>query len=320
VFCCGVGRLDGAELRLQQWLLTRLDAEAAMLQALAASLSDARLLVSYNGKCFDMPLLETRYRLARTAKKPKKGSDPIFQMGSDPFFVDTFFAAHLDLLGLVRRGFGRRWPDCRLARAEQLLLGFGRADDLPGAEAPAAWLNWLRAGNPARLGAVLRHNRLDLISLVALVPALAAVVRDPHRHGADLLALARGRLRRGAPTAARDLLQAAGPTLTVAEQLLLASLHRRLGAWSDAVALWEALAADAEPAALEALAKYHEHWTGDLAAALHSVQRLPPSAARTRRRDRLLRKLAERHRPLHLSATAFSPCLQSLEGLDCGDR
>ena len=271
VFTCGIGRPDGADLVLRQWLLTRLDAEPALLDAIADGLADLELLLSYNGKSFDVPLLLTRFRLAGLGC----GLDRI---------------PHLDLLAPVRRAFSSCWPDCRLAGAERRLLGFRREDDLPGAEAPAAWLAWLRRADPSRLGAVLRHNRLDLLSLAALVPALAGMLDAPHRHGADCLALARARLRRGDSAGARALLLAAGPALSVPEQLLLATLHRRAGAWADAVALWQALAARAEPAALEALAKYHEHRSGDLDAALSHVQRLPPGSDREHRRRRLLRK------------------------------
>ena len=74
----------------------------------------------------------------------------------------------------VRRAFGREWPDCRLGTTEHRLLGFARPADLPSAEVPAVWLHWLRHRDVGRLPAVLEHNRWDLVSLVALVPALSA--------------------------------------------------------------------------------------------------------------------------------------------------
>ena len=186
---------------------------------------------------------------------------------------------HLDLLHPVRRAFATRWPDCRLASVEGRLLGHRRIDDLPGAEAPAAWLDWLRTGEGGAT-AVLAHNRLDLISLAALVPALAGVERDPIAHGADLGALARHRIRLGDASGALALLRSAQPLLVPAERLLLASLYRRRGDWEQARTVWERLAADNEPDALEALAKYHEHRSGDLRQALDLVRRLPPGLER----------------------------------------
>jgi hypothetical protein len=276
VFVCGVGRLEGDVLLLRQWLLTRLDSEQAMLTELAADLARATLLISYNGKAFDLPLLAARFRLAGLLSK----ASPDWQR------ID-----HLDLLYPVRRAFARRWPDCRLASVEQRLLGFRRDDDLPGAEAPSVWLEWLRRGDGARLGAVLRHNRLDLISLAALVPALAAVERDPARFGADVAAVARNRLRRGDTGAAAGLLQDAAAELGPDALLLLASLYRRRGDWALALAVWETLALTGQPAAIEALAKYHEHRGGDPHQALRLALQLPAGPARARRCARLERKL-----------------------------
>jgi len=271
-FTCALGRIDGDDLLLRQWLLTRLDAEPAMLAAFADGLAGVELMVSYNGKSFDLPLLLTRFRLAGLHCRLEA-------------------LGQLDLLHPVRRAFAARWPDCRLARVEQRLLGFRRAGDLPGAEAPAAWLDWLRRGDGGRLGAVLRHNRLDLISLAALVPALVQVERDPIAHDADLGALARHRIRLGDAPGALALLCSAQPLLVPAERFLLASLYRRRGDWEQARAVWERLAADNEPDALEALAKYHEHRSGDLQQALDLVRRLPPGLARDHRQQRLHRKL-----------------------------
>lgn len=275
VFVFGIARLEPASLRCRQYLLTRLDAEAAFLDCVSTELDAVSLLVSYNGRTFDLPLLETRLRLA----------------GYD---TGVLARAHLDLLQPVRRAFATRWPDCRLATCEQRLLGLTRDGDLSGAEAPAAWLDWLRRGEPQRLGAVLRHNRLDLLSLAALVPVLAAIEADPPAFDADLCALARSRIRRGDPGAARALLQRAGSALGAEEALVLAALHRRCGASAEALAIWQRLAAGAEPRALLELAKHHEHRSGDLEQALALALRLPAGAEQARRCARLRAKLARR--------------------------
>jgi len=81
-------------------------------------------------------------------------------------------APHLDLYHIARREYGGQWPDCRLQTVERQLLGLRRADDLPGSEAPAAWLDWIRDGSGA-VDRVLEHNRLDVLSLCALLGVLA---------------------------------------------------------------------------------------------------------------------------------------------------
>jgi len=116
------------------------------------------VLVSYNGKCYDSPLLKTRYRLARL-------SDPLSGLG------------HLDLLHPVRRHWKGVWENCRLATAERELLGVVREDDLPGSEAPAARLNYLRGGSARNVRRVLAHNSQDLKSLAGVLLHLASLPR-----------------------------------------------------------------------------------------------------------------------------------------------
>jgi uncharacterized protein YprB with RNaseH-like and TPR domain len=282
-FVVGIARIDGQALLLRQYLLLQLNAEPALMAAVKTELGSTRLLISFNGKCFDLPLLETRLRLAGTR-------------------LETASMAHLDLLYPVRRAFARHWPDCRLATCEQRLLGVRRADDLPGSEAPAAWLEWLRSGQPARLGAVLRHNRLDLLSLATLIPALVEVEHRPIAQGADIGAIARHLCRQQRNAAAEHLLERHRNDLDVSERLLLARLKRRRDAWADAVSIWEALIEEAGDAALLELAKYHEHVPGDCAQALAYTERLSESAATRQRRHRLQKRLSRKPKAHHDSA------------------
>ncbi|QRP65469.1 ribonuclease H-like domain-containing protein [Rhodanobacter sp. FDAARGOS 1247] len=151
--------LDG-RFRIRQLTLTTMAAETAMLHTFAEWLSGDTVLVSYNGKCYDAPLLATRYRLARLPN-PLAG------------------LAHLDLLHPVRRHWKRQWPNCRLATAERQLLGVVREDDLPGAEAPAAWLTYLRGGSARNLRRVAAHNAQDLKSLAGVLLHMARCPATP---------------------------------------------------------------------------------------------------------------------------------------------
>lgn len=274
-FVTGLARIDGQELLLRQYLLTRLDAEPAYLAAIRAELERAGLLVSYNGKSFDAPLLTTRLCLAglrcRLDAKP-----------------------HLDLLHPVRRAFSRVWPDCRLATVERLLLGLQRQGDLPGAEAPRAWLGWLRQGETAPLDGVLDHNRQDLLSLPALVSALLSSLYRPAAAGADVAAVAGHWLSRGDETMAFSVLSQDRSGLDANGLLALARLHRRRGEWRDAHRIWQSLADQGDSQATEALIKYLEHRDRDYAQALALVDRLPAGPAREHRRRRLEHKLRTR--------------------------
>ncbi|MFY2763494.1 ribonuclease H-like domain-containing protein [Arenimonas sp. MALMAid1274] len=148
-FMIGAADWHAGGLRLRQLTMATMAAETAMLGLFASWLSPQSVLVSYNGKCYDAPLLNTRYRLARLAS-PLPG------------------LVHLDLLHPSRRRWKGRWENCRLGTLERQVLGIVREDDLPGAEAPRAWLDYLRGGCARNLRRVAEHNAQDLRSLAAL--------------------------------------------------------------------------------------------------------------------------------------------------------
>jgi uncharacterized protein YprB with RNaseH-like and TPR domain len=149
-FMIGAADWQEGALRIRQLLCTQLRAERAMLECFAGWLSSDTVLSSYNGRCYDAPLLAARYRLARLP-------DPLRGL------------RHLDLLFPVRRRFRGVWENCRLATAERNWLGILREDDLPGSEAPRAWLDYLRGGDARDLRRVLAHNDQDLRTLGALL-------------------------------------------------------------------------------------------------------------------------------------------------------
>ena len=149
-FMIGAADWHQGRLRIRQLTITRMAAEEAMLRAFAQWISADTVLVSYNGKSYDAPLLATRYRLARLPN-PLAG------------------LAHIDLLHPVRRHWKHQWQNCRLATAERQLLGVVREDDLPGCEAPAAWLTYLRGGSAKNLRRVAEHNAQDLKSLAGVL-------------------------------------------------------------------------------------------------------------------------------------------------------
>jgi uncharacterized protein len=153
-FMIGAADWHAGGLRLRQLLITSMAAEAAMLEIFAQWLRPDTVLVSYNGRCYDAPLLATRYRLARQ-RNPLAG------------------LAHADLLFPVRRRFRGVWENCRLATVERRWLQVLREDDLPGSEAPRAWLDYLRGGSARDLRRVLQHNDRDLVSLGELCLKLA---------------------------------------------------------------------------------------------------------------------------------------------------
>ncbi|MBL8470419.1 MAG: ribonuclease H-like domain-containing protein [Rhodocyclaceae bacterium] len=153
-FMVGVGRLAGASFVLTQYFMQNFAAEAALLAALAGEIYAESVLVSFNGRSFDAPLIATRCQLAR---RP----DPLAAL------------PHLDLLHALRRAAAGQLPNCRLQSAEAALLGLTRKDDLPGQLAPRAWTRWLGERRADWLAALAQHNRDDILSLAVLLPLLA---------------------------------------------------------------------------------------------------------------------------------------------------
>ena len=276
-FVLGLARPEPEGLRVRQYFLTGFQGEAAMLEHGRSWLEAAGHLVTFNGKCFDVPLLATRYRLMRLATPlPAKG--------------------HLDLLHPTRAAFASRWPDCRLQTAEQRLLGFERENDLGGHLVPAAWSEFIRLGRTSDVPRVLEHNRWDLVSLAGLLSRLSAVFSQGGCADADALSVARHRLRRGDEEGALRHLAAGAPSLGIEGLLELACLHRRRGEWDRAVPIWEHLAGQGVAEALERLAKYHEHIRRDFTAALEMTEQLlarrSGEVSHLRRRQRLLARKA----------------------------
>ena len=153
VFAYGLGFLRGDELVVEQLFLRDFGEEPAMLHHLAMRLAEHPVPVTFVGKSYDRHRIAARLAVHRVQA---------------PVLTER----HVDLYHVVRRRHGKEWPDTRLRTAEQRLLGLLRHDDLPGSEAPAAFLGWVRDGT-GPVDRVLEHNRLDVLSLVALLGAVA---------------------------------------------------------------------------------------------------------------------------------------------------
>ena len=280
VFLVGLMKLVGDELEFAQCLLTRFQGESALLDYTARFARETDLLVSYNGKSFDLPLLATRFRLAGI---------------QNPF--ETY--PHLDLLHATRRAFRRVWPDCTLRSAERRLIGFERVDDLPGSMAPQVWFDWIREQRVEQMPGVVEHNALDVLSMSALTCALHGVYAQPAERLIDHRGVARYLSMRLGDGEAYEYLLAHRPQLDVESALELARLARRRRHWQVAVESWRPLAAKGHTQAIECLAKYYEHIVCDLTSALQFTETLLEI-------DGACERYAQRHRRL-LGKAAASP-------------
>ncbi len=285
-FLVGCGYFDLGAFQVRQFLLTSHAAERALLYAVADFFRGADLIVTYNGKTFDVPVMETRWLFHR------------LQMP-----LDT--VPHFDMLHPARRLWrgrsGGGAPDdsgCRLTTLERTLLDLTRVGDVGGFEIPGRFFQFLRSGDPRPLEPVLEHNRLDLVSLAAVMSRGLQLARDGHSACRDCAeALALGRIYERA--AADDRVPHAGTMLTRAESCYtrasesraadvkgealyrLGLRHRRERRYAEAAVIWRDVLELTEPHgvrrvaglgelrqfAVEALAIHHEHRERDFAGA-----------------------------------------------------
>ena len=286
-FLVGIGMIEDDGFRVQLYFMRDFDEEHAMLDALARALNDYDTVVTFNGKTFDIPLLETRYRL-------KRERNPFQRMD------------HLDLLHPSRRLWKERLGSCRLTNLESAILGFERQGDIPGALIPQRYFEYLRSGDGSKLSAVFHHNVLDIISLACmsyvLLTTLAAPDQSGLRHGQDIRGLARWLAKLGdeaqASSLYRKAIQAGMPQKDLFEALWEAAhIERRAGRHEDQVQLLRDLArgsATHRADALVELAKHFEHRRKDYGLALkmtRNAQRYAPSPELSHREQRILRKL-----------------------------
>lgn len=255
-FLVGAGCLDGDRVVVDQYFMRDFDDEPALLAALDPLFAEASGIVTFNGAGFDLPLLETRYVLAR---RRWPGA-----------------LAHIDLLRPSRRVWAASLIDCRLITLERDVLGLSRPDDVPGSLIPALYFDFLRSRRAAPLARVFGHNRDDVLSLVALLGWFAGAVARVDGFGLrpeELAGLGRLWERVDPERAAvcyREALDAGLSGLAAhAARLRLARWEKRRARWEAACALWEA-ASRAEifdPRPWEELAKFHEHRSRDMALA-----------------------------------------------------
>ena len=255
-FLVGLGRLTGDGFLLEQFFLRDLAAEAEMLAAIRPHLASAQALVTYNGKQFDAPLLDTRFRLSRM-EAPSS-------------------LLHLDLLYPARRLWRHRWDSLRLADLERNLLDFHRSDDIPGELIPSTYFDFLRRGEEGHLALVFRHNADDLLTLAAVAAHALKLLAVPETGlPAELLSLARLFERARQLDRARGLyeraLSAGLPTsLAAVAAYRLSLLCKRQKDYARAVALWNQLLESGEKqeergtlAVCEELAICYEHRLDD---------------------------------------------------------
>ena len=292
-FLVGCGWFADGAFRTRQFLLPAFAAERALVHVVTEMAEQVGALVTYNGRTFDVPVMETRWAFHRT-------ESPWDEL------------PHVDMLHLARRLW--RWrldarmdASCRLVSLERDLFGVERVGDVPGWEIPARYFAFLRGGDASLLEPVLHHNRLDLLSLAGLTARAARLIREGAEAAADATeaaTLGRELARRGETARAERAFLVAVEWADVSSEARadalygLARLLRRQRRHREAAAAWRDLVraggarVDARLEASEALAVHSEHRDRDLDEALRWARGARPGARLTHRLDRIQKKLA----------------------------
>lgn len=294
-FLVGLGFIENNQFVVEQYMMRDYSDEPELLAAVADRMARHDVVVTFNGKTFDMPLLHSRFTINRMRDQ----------------WTDL---THLDLLHPARRLWRRRLGSCKLSNLEDKVLRRGRVDDLPGAEVPERFFQYLKTGDDSLLEDVLLHNKLDILSLGALLTALADAYRAPSEQLeiADLYSMGIAMERIGDPDEAvlcydragrlpsvQSIASLRGARYAAEADMALSLICKRRGDWTQAERIWRKLSDKNQLAArpLTELAKLYEHKRRDPLTALQFTDRAlmrtndeKEIEALSKRRERLIKK------------------------------
>lgn len=248
-FLIGVGKFEEHQFKILQFFLHDPAQESAQLYALEEFLSGCRTVITYNGKSFDIPLLNTRF----------------ITHGWNPIFSEF---GHIDLLHLVRRLWRDKLPSRTLGNIEtKVLHTFRTNEDIPGWLIPQIYFDYLQIGDTSRLANIQYHNLMDVLSLALLFNHLIQLTANPSatiESGEDLLSLAKFYEEAGNFENAINLYQKCledqlQPNQRSKAFERLALIYKRQNKILEAIPLWEAAICQDNLNAMIELAKYYEH-------------------------------------------------------------
>jgi len=285
-FMLGFGFFSDLAFQVRIFVLLSLDREGEFLEAVARFLeeSDFSAVVTYNGKAFDFPLLETRYILQRRR----------FPLKDLP---------HLDFLFPARTIWRNTFDSRKLGYLGEMLLGLSREDDIDGSDIPALYFSFLRSQAFSLIEPVVEHNAMDLVGLAAVV-MLGVLYLDDYSLTSDageIFGLGRLCERAG-------LLEKAGEFYKVAREVSsrsevgtlaarrLSALMKKKKLYGEALELWRQLADASDPQAQREISMHYEHRERDYAVALTYVEKALSGGGLTPARQQEMEKRLKRLR------------------------
>ena len=264
-FMVGVGSFQGEGFTVQQLFMRNHSEEKAILSLLEGLLDHHDFLVTFNGKNFDIPLLESRFILSRL-------ESPLTDK------------PNYDLLFPSRRIWKRAYHNCRLTTLEAQLLDIDRGDDIPSEWIPSLYFDFVRTGDARKISRVFHHNRMDILSMVILAHRIHLTYHDPSaanpRRGVEQLVLGKLFMEHGliekATACLEEALKRCDEPFWWEAMRFLSLAYKRRGEWKRSAALWEDMVSwDGRRSSFPyvELAKYYEHKVKDYSRALEMVRK-----------------------------------------------
>jgi len=296
-FLTGLGYFSDSSFKVVQLLMRDFSEEQAVLYEIGEVIGDRSAIITYNGKCYDLNVLASRFTIS-------KMENPLKSMN------------HLDLLFTVRRVWRKRIGSCSLANVEEKILNFNRGEDIPGFLIPGVYFDFIRTGNHKELLKVLKHNVLDILSLTAATSLLGQIYSDPVSglvYWQDILSMGRIYNNVGDHEKAAECFKRSAKSADRIEDVIEALIHlgmvyKRTGRWKEAEKIWLYII-EKSPKYIEIyeeLAKYYEHHKKDIPKATDIVLRalentdlqreLYPHISHDSQRQRLIYRLSRLRR------------------------
>jgi len=264
-FLVGLAYYRDERFKVTQFFLNEMAEEGRLIAELSQFVREMgfKSLVTYNGKAFDLPLVETRFALHRTPC-PLRG------------------LPHLDFLFSARNLWKHKYDSCRLFNLAREIVQAERAEDIPGAEIPLRYFQYIRSGDFSLIDPILYHNQEDLLSLLGVVVAGAVLVernREAAERGEadamDLFGVAKlferaGDAARSAALLEKALSGGSGLTAEVSHMARKKLSHhfKRSKDWDKALPFWQEMAAGEDVECFRELSMYFEHTAKDFAEAI----------------------------------------------------
>ena len=257
-FLVGVGRFDDEGFKLQQFIIRDPSEERAMLLHLSNIFTPGSIFVTFNGKSFDIPLLQSRMIINMLPAR----------------FRDYL---HMDILHLSRKLWRNQLESCALKELETAILHLERtSEDVPGWMIPDIYFEFLRTGDPSKISDVIYHNEQDIVSLAALFLHISSLLESQSLENIgteDLIAMSRIYAEINAPDLVTKTLQTSHDRRISKDQKariagLLGDHFKKSGDLNQAVVYWKEASNQNDIYACIELAKYYEHKSLDPVSAL----------------------------------------------------